>query len=62
LIGKQSYNIDHRIVYPDGEVRLIHGEATVMFNKVGTPIFMLGTVQDITVLNQAKQSLDVAAA
>jgi len=54
LVGEQSYNIDHRIVWPDGEVRFIHGEATVTFNKVGTPILMLGTVQDITVLKQGK--------
>ena len=54
LVGAQSYNIDHRIVWPDGEVRFIHGEATVTFNKVGTPILMLGTVQDITVLKQGK--------
>ena len=50
LVGEQSYNIDHRIVWPDGSVRFIHGEAAVTFDKAGRPIRMLGTVQDITVL------------
>ncbi len=48
LVGEQSYNIEHRIVWPEGEVRLIQGRATVRFNNVGIPILMLGTVQDIT--------------
>ena len=55
LVGKQSYDIDHRIVWPDGSVRLIHGEAAVTFDKAGRPIRMMGTVQDITVIQQAEQ-------
>jgi PAS domain S-box-containing protein len=54
LVGKQSYNIDHRIVWPDGSVRFIHGEAAVTFDKAGRPIRMLGTVQDITVMQRAE--------
>jgi PAS domain-containing protein len=48
LVGKQPYNMDHRIVRPDGSVRFIHGEAAVTFDKAGRPIRMLGTVQDVT--------------
>ena len=55
LVGEQSYNIDHRIVWPDGSVRFIHGEAAVTFDKVGRPIRMIGTVQDITVIQQAEK-------
>jgi PAS domain S-box-containing protein len=54
LVGKQSYNIDHRIVWPDGSVRFIHGEAAVTFDKAGRPIRIMGTVQDITVTQQAE--------
>jgi PAS domain-containing protein len=53
LVGKQPYNIDHRIVWPDGTVRFIHGEAEVTFDKAGRPIRMLGTVKDITVMPPA---------
>lgn len=54
LVEGQSYNIDHRIVWPDGSVRFLHGEAEVTFDKAGRPIRMLGTVQDITVRQQAE--------
>jgi PAS domain S-box-containing protein len=54
LVGEQSYNIDHRIVWPDGSVRFIHGEAAVTFDKAGRPIRIMGTVQDITVTQQAE--------
>jgi PAS domain-containing protein len=55
LVGEQSYNIDHRIVWPDGLVRFIHGEAVVTFDKAGIPIRIMGTVQDITVIQQAEK-------
>ncbi len=55
LVGEQSYSIDHRIVWPDGSVRFIHGEAAVTFDKADRPIRMMGTVQDITVIRQAEK-------
>jgi len=54
LVGEESYNIDHRIIWPDGSVRFIHGKAAVTFDKFGRPIHMMGTVQDITVMQQAE--------
>jgi two-component system, sensor histidine kinase PdtaS len=54
LVGEQSYNIDHRIVWLDGSVRFIHGEAAVTFDKIGRPIRIVGTVQDITVMQQTE--------
>jgi PAS domain S-box-containing protein len=47
LVGDQPFNISHRIVWPDGSVRFVHGKAEVIFNG-GRPIRVLGTVQDIT--------------
>lgn len=43
-----SYAIDHRIVLDDGNVRTVHEQAEVEFDASGKPIFMRGTVQDIT--------------
>jgi PAS domain-containing protein len=48
LVGAQRYNIEHRIVWPDGSVRVVRGEAAVTFDQSGRPIRMLGKVQDIT--------------
>jgi PAS domain-containing protein len=48
LAGQVPYSLDHRIIWPDGTVRLVHGEAAVTFDQAGRPLRMLGTVQDIT--------------
>jgi len=48
LVGVQPYNIEHRILGPDGSVRFVHGKAEVTFDEAGRPISIWGTVQDIT--------------
>ena len=48
LVGLQPYNIEHRILWPDGSVRFVHGKAEVTFDEAGRPISIWGTVQDIT--------------
>ena len=42
------YNIDHRVVLPDGSVRFVNEQGRVTFNESRMPVRMLGTVQDIT--------------
>ena len=44
----EPYNIDFRIVRPDGEVRVLHEEAEVTFDKSDNPIRMVGISQDVT--------------
>lgn len=47
LEGADSYTLDHRIVRPDDEVRVLHAEARV--ERDGEePVRMIGTTQDIT--------------
>src|SRR3990170_391659 len=48
LYAKRTYNIDHRIVRPDGTERIVHEQADIKFNEAGNPIYMIGTVQDVT--------------
>ncbi len=50
-----SYSIDHRIVLPSGEVRYVHEQAEVAYDDSGTPMRMIGTVQDITELKQLEE-------
>ena len=50
-----SYSIDHRIVLPSGEVRYVHEQAEVAYDDSGTPVRMIGTVQDITELKQLEE-------
>ncbi len=54
LVGEEPFNIEHRIVWPDGAVRSVHGKAEVSFDG-GRPVRVLGTVQDITDNQQIKE-------
>ena len=54
LVGEEPFNINHRIVCPDGAVRSVHGKAEVIFAG-SAPVRVLGTVQDITDNLQIKE-------
>ncbi len=43
-----EYNIEHRCVWPDGTVRWLMERGDVVRSEEGTPLNMLGVVQDIT--------------
>ncbi|MCG2722017.1 MAG: PAS domain S-box protein, partial [Thermodesulfovibrionales bacterium] len=51
------YNIDHRIVLPEGTLRHVHEQAKVIFGESGEPVRMIGTVQDITERKEAEKAL-----
>lgn len=57
LYEKEPYNIDHRIVLPDGSEKIVHEQAEVTFDETGEPVHMLGTVQDVTELRQMETAL-----
>ena len=44
----QPYRLDHRVVRPDGEVRIVHERAEIVQDATGKTVQMVGTVQDIT--------------
>jgi PAS domain S-box-containing protein len=47
---KTTYSLGHRIVRPGGEIRYVHEDGEVTYNNQGEPIYILGTVRDITAL------------
>lgn len=49
--------IEHRYLHPNGQVRLLHVRRRVIRDAAGTPIRMVGTVQDITDRRQAEEQL-----
>lgn len=57
LYEKIPYNIDHRILLPDGSIRIVNEQAEVNFDETGKPIKMTGTLQDITERKKAEQKL-----
>ncbi len=48
LRNEQAYDLDFRILLPDGMERVVHAQAEVFRDKSGRPIRMAGTIQDIT--------------
>lgn len=46
--GGPRYDVDYRIVRPDGSERILHAQAKVTFDSAGRPIRLQGTAQDIT--------------
>ena len=44
----RPYVFEHRVVHPDGTVRLLQSRGTVVLDQRGRPIKMFGTGQDIT--------------
>ncbi|MHB1354073.1 MAG: EAL domain-containing protein [Thiobacillus sp.] len=51
------YALDHRIVRPDGSVRVVHETGEVLLDAHGKPVRMIGTVQDVTHWREAEQAL-----
>lgn len=49
--------IDHRIVLPDGSERIVHERAHVVYDDAGTPVRMIGTIQDVTQRKQAEEEV-----
>ncbi|GJL60747.1 MAG: hypothetical protein NPIRA03_36040 [Nitrospirales bacterium] len=48
------YEVEHRVVWPTGEVKWVACKGQVVKNQEGCPLRMLGTVQDITTRKQAE--------
>ncbi|QPJ62546.1 MAG: SpoIIE family protein phosphatase [Candidatus Nitronauta litoralis] len=40
--------MEHRIVWPDGTIRYVLGKGEAILDETGTPIKLVGTIQDIT--------------
>lgn len=50
----QSFNFFHRLVRPDGEVRIISSLGSVFTDEQGNTIRMVGTAQDITEIKNSE--------
>ena len=48
LHDQEPYDLEHRIVRRDGEVRVVHRQAEVVREEGGEPLKVVGTVHDVT--------------
>ncbi|MDH5600538.1 MAG: response regulator, partial [Gammaproteobacteria bacterium] len=55
-----DYEIEHRVVWPDGSVHWLHERGDVVRSIRGKPLRMLGVVQDVTNRKAAEQALITA--
>jgi diguanylate cyclase (GGDEF)-like protein/PAS domain S-box-containing protein len=58
LHENEPYDFEHRIVRSDGEVRIVHRQAEVIFDEEGEPLRMVGTVHDVTEQKEAEEALE----
>ena len=61
LAGGKRYDVEYRIVRPNGEVRIIHSQGDVTKDESDRPRRIFGTVQDITERKQADRALQESA-
>jgi signal transduction histidine kinase/CheY-like chemotaxis protein len=57
LTSNRQYDIEHRLLFPEGRVKHVAEHALTKFSDAGDPIYSLGTVQDITESYVQKQNL-----
>jgi two-component system cell cycle sensor histidine kinase/response regulator CckA len=54
---KEPYDIEHRIVRPDGEERVVRQRAELAFDELGRPVQMRGIVVDVTDRKRLEEQL-----
>jgi PAS domain S-box-containing protein len=55
--GGPPYDVEYRVVRPNGEVRIVHSRGDVTRDEAGRPRRMFGTVQDVTERKRAEEDL-----
>jgi len=57
LAGGPAYRVRHRVLLPDGRVAVVQERGEVVRDPLGTPVRMIGTVQDVTEQARAETAL-----
>ncbi|TAN49603.1 MAG: response regulator [Methylococcaceae bacterium] len=55
-----AYDIEHRVIRPDGEIRYVHEIGEIIRAADGKPVRMIGTALDITARKQIEEALTKA--
>ena len=57
LGGGPRYDVEYRVVRPDGTVRVVHSQGDVIRDEADRPVRQFGVMQDITELRRAEKDL-----
>jgi PAS domain S-box-containing protein len=60
--GGPRYDVEYRVVRPDGTERVVRSQGDVTWDETGRPLRQFGVLQDITELRQAEQELRMSEA
>jgi len=58
IAAKSPYVLDFRVIRLDGQERFMHTEAEMVLDAEGTPVRVMGTIQDVTERKRAQQQLE----
>src|SRR5262245_25617853 len=54
---RKDFELDHRIVLPDGSIKHLHNLSRPVLNEAGEPVEYIGTVVDVTERKRAEEEL-----
>ena len=57
LETREPFEIDHRIIRPDGDLRFLYGRGAIVSDSAGRPARLIGAVLDITNRKQGEEAL-----
>lgn len=57
LQTRGKFELDHRVVRPDGDVRMVHLESEMHYDPQGVPIRLIGTTHDVTEQRRSEAAL-----
>lgn len=57
ISDKADFEVDHRIVLPDGSTKYVHSVAHPLLDDAGEPIEYVGTIMDVTERTRAGEAL-----
>ena len=57
LRGGPRYDVEYRVIRPDGTLRVVHSQGDVTCDESGTPLRQFGVLQDITERRQSQDEL-----
>jgi PAS domain S-box-containing protein len=60
LRGEARYDVEYRVVRPDGTVRAVHSQGDVTRDEAGRAVRQFGVMQDITELRLTERRLEAA--
>jgi PAS domain S-box-containing protein len=55
--GGSRYDVEYRVIRPDGGERIVHSQGDVTWDEAGKPLRQFGVLQDITDLRRAEEEL-----